>query len=121
VASPLSSRWIPCDRAPARAARSRLCPADPFFCRRRSFDALPDVVFFVNEVRAGVRVWCQRDTARRCGARSKAELLGKNRRGGFPTASGASYAAQDRQVLAGRAIRDRLELHLYPRPLARCA
>ncbi len=87
-------------------------PADPFFAEAL-FDALPDVVFFVKNPR-GQYVVLNETLARRCGARSKQEMLGKTAEDVFPAPLGASYAAQDRQVLAGRAIRDRLELHLYP-------
>ena len=87
-------------------------PDDPFFADAL-FDAFPDLVFFVTNPR-GPYVVVNETLARRCGARSNAELLGKTAEEVFAPPLGASYAAQDRQVLAGRAIRDRLELHLYP-------
>src|SRR5689334_3311657 len=97
--------------APARGALPAI-PADPFFAEAL-FDALPDVVFFVKDPRGRYAV-VNETLARRCGARAKAELLGKTAEEVFAPPLGASYAAQDAQVLAGRAIRDRLELHLYP-------
>lgn len=97
--------------APARGALPGI-PADPFFAEAL-FDALSDVVFFVKNPR-GQYVVVNETLARRCGARSKQELLGQTAEEVFPPPLGDSYAAQDRQVLAGRAIRDRLELHLYP-------
>lgn len=87
-------------------------PADPFFAEAL-FDALPDIVFFVKNPR-GQYVGVNETLVRRCGAGAKQDLLGKTAEEVFPPPLGASYEAQDRQVLAGRAIRDRLELHLYP-------
>ena len=87
-------------------------PADPFFAETL-FDTLSDIVFFVKNPQ-GQYVVVNETLARRCSTRSKAALLGRTAEEIFPPPLGASYAAQDREVLAGRAVRDRLELHLYP-------
>src|SRR5687768_6405030 len=86
---------------------------DPFFAEPL-FDQVADVVFFVKD-RAGRYVVVNQTLVARCGCRQKADLLGRAPGDLFPADLGASYAAQDRAVLAqGRVIADRLELHLYP-------
>ncbi len=99
---------------PAPGARGTLSVplADPFFAEAL-FDCIPDIVFFVKN-EGGAYVVVNDTLARRCGVQSKAELIGRTSRQVFPAPLGESYEAQDRQVLAGRTIRDRLELHLYP-------
>ncbi len=76
------------------------------------FDCLPDVVFFLKDT-AGRYTAVNQTLVRRCGLRAKGELLGRTAREVFPPPLGAAYAAQDRFVLSGREIRDRMELHLY--------
>lgn len=85
--------------------------ANPFFAEEL-FDTLPDVVFFVKD--AGGRYLVVNQTlARRCGFRHKSEMLGRSPLEVFPPELGASYAAQDRQVIErGQAIHNQLELHL---------
>lgn len=86
--------------------------AAPFFAEAL-FDPLPDVVFFVKDT-DGRYVVVNQTLVARCGFRHKSDLLGKSPREIFPLELGASYAEQDRQVLAtGQAIHNRLELHLY--------
>lgn len=87
--------------------------ADPFFAEAL-FDLLADVVFFVKDVRGGYVV-VNTTLMRRCGFQHKSWLIGRLPIDVFPAELGASYAAQDRQVIAtGEPIHDRLELHLYP-------
>jgi AraC-like DNA-binding protein len=77
------------------------------------FDNLPDVVFFVKD-REGRYQVVNRTLAERCGMRDKAALLGRTAAEVFP-GMGAGYLEQDKAVIAsGTAIRDQLELHLYP-------
>lgn len=76
------------------------------------FDSLPDVVYFVKDCR-GRYTAVNETLVRRCGLGSKADLLGRTVAEVFPQPLGAAYAAQDRLVLSGREIRDRMELHLY--------
>jgi AraC-like DNA-binding protein len=89
-----------------------LLAADPSFAERL-FDRMPDVVFFVKDVERRYVV-VNETLARRCGAASKAALVGRTSEEVFPAALGARYAEQDRRVLeSGAEIVDRLELHLY--------
>jgi len=76
------------------------------------FDCLPDVVFFVKDPQ-GRYTAANGTLVRRCGLQSKTDLLGRTAVEVFPAPLGAAYAAQDRLVLSGREIRDRMELHLY--------
>ncbi|KAB8139927.1 AraC family transcriptional regulator [Chloroflexia bacterium SDU3-3] len=78
------------------------------------FDRLADVVFFIKDTEGRYQV-VNTTLMRRCGCASKQELIGRDPLALFPAELGASYAAQDREVLAsGRPLADRLELHLYP-------
>ncbi len=77
------------------------------------FDCLPDVVFFVKNP-SGEYVLVNETLARRCGFKAKKELLGRTPQQVFPAPLGESFALQDRQVLQGQVLRDRLELHVYP-------
>lgn len=85
--------------------------ANPFFAEEL-FDTLPDVVFFVKD--AGGRYLVVNQTlAQRCGFRHKSEMLGRSPLEVFPPELGASYVAQDQQVVErGQAIHNQLELHL---------
>ncbi len=87
-------------------------PEDPFFAEAL-FDCTPDVAFFVKGLR-GEYLVVNQTLVKRCRVKSKADLIGRTTRELFPAPLGESYAAQDRQVLAGRALRNHLELHLYP-------
>jgi PAS domain S-box-containing protein len=80
----------------------------------RLFDGVQDIVFFVKD--AGGRYMAVNDTlASRCGLASRDEALGRTARELFPAPLGDAFALQDREILNGAsAIRDHLELHLYP-------
>jgi AraC-like DNA-binding protein len=101
------------DELPSRAAFDATRIADPFFAEGL-FDLLADVVFFVKDA-SGCYVVVNTTLMLRCGFQHKHRLIGRSPLEVFPPELGASYAAQDRHVLAtGEPIRDKLELHLYP-------
>lgn len=78
------------------------------------FDCLPDVVFFVKNA-TGAYVVVNQTLVERCGRRTKQELIGHTADEVFPPPLGHSYRLQDDEVLRhGHAIRDQLELHVYP-------
>ncbi len=78
------------------------------------FDRVPDVVFFVKDLRGRYRVVNQTLVAR-CGARSKNDLLGRTAQEVFPQPLGVRFLEQDLAVCrTGSAITLQLELHLYP-------
>ncbi|WP_051293487.1 AraC family transcriptional regulator [Pseudoduganella violaceinigra] len=78
------------------------------------FDALTEVAFFVKD-REGRYVAVNHTLARRCGMRSKSEILGKTVMDVHPRPLAAAYEAQDRQVIdLGATIEKHLELHMYP-------
>lgn len=80
----------------------------------RLFDGVPDIVFFIKD--AAGRYMAVNDTlATRCGLRGKDEAIGRTAEDLFPEPFGKAFGTQDRAILAGGpAIRDHLELHLYP-------
>lgn len=80
---------------------------------QRLFDALPDVVFFVKDG-AGRYTHANVTLLRRLGFKHRHEIIGRTTSALFPPNLGASYAIQDRRVLAGEAIEHQLELHLFP-------
>ena len=78
------------------------------------FDCLPDVVFFIKNIRCEY-VALNQTLVERCGRLSKSDLIGRTADEVFPSALGLSYRAQDEEVLrSGIAIRNQLELHFYP-------
>ena len=78
------------------------------------FDALNDVAFFIKD-RDGRYLSVNTTLVRRCGLRSKAELVGKTALEVHPAPLAHTYMAQDRQVIEhGAVITKHLELHLYP-------
>jgi len=78
------------------------------------FDALPDVVFFVKDAEGRYR-HANATLVRRLGLAHARALHGRTADDVFPPPLGVRYREQDRRVLAtGRAVRDQLELHLYP-------
>lgn len=78
------------------------------------FDELSDVAFFVKD-RAGRYLAANRTLVRRCGLRTKQEIVGKTVMEVHPRHLAQTYMAQDREVIeAGSTIKKHLELHLYP-------
>jgi len=77
------------------------------------FDALPDTVFFVKD-REGRYTHCNLTLVQRLGRRKRGDVIGRSPLEVFPPPLGNRYLLQDRQVLAGDPIADRLEVHLYP-------
>lgn len=78
------------------------------------FDLVPDTVFFLKDTQ-GRYIAANQTLVDRCGCHSKADLLGRTVADLFPSELAASYAEQDRLVLAtGEPIVNKLELHLYP-------
>ncbi|MES3020970.1 MAG: AraC family transcriptional regulator [Pseudomonadota bacterium] len=78
------------------------------------FDALSDVAFFIKD-RDGRYLNINHTMVRRCGLRSKADLLGKLALDVFPRPLAETYMAQDRRVIEGGVpVQNHLELHLYP-------
>ncbi|HEX7325696.1 MAG TPA: AraC family transcriptional regulator [Rhodanobacteraceae bacterium] len=81
----------------------------------RLFDALPDVVFFVKDA-TGRYTHVNRTLVRRLGCSTDAAVTGRLPQQLFPAPLGATYAAQDQQVLmTGKAIENLLEVHLFAR------
>lgn len=80
----------------------------------RLFDGVPDIVFFVKDA-CGKYISVNDTLAKRCGLSSKEDVLGRTAEELFPSPLGTAFAGQDRSLLAGGpAIRDHLEIHLYP-------
>ncbi|MQA37413.1 AraC family transcriptional regulator [Rugamonas aquatica] len=78
------------------------------------FDELSDVAFFVKD-RDGRYLAANRTLVRRCGLRTKQEIVGKTVLEVHPRHLAQTYMAQDREVIeAGHTINKHLELHLYP-------
>ena len=99
---------------------SALLSPPPSFCAvdlsamESLFDALADVAFFVKD-RDGRYLSVNTTLVRRCGLRSKQELIGKTALDVHPQALAHTYLAQDRRVIdSGAALSKHLELHLYP-------
>ena len=80
---------------------------------QRLFDVLPDVVFFVKDA-AGRYTHANVTLIRRLGFKHRDEIVGLTANALFPDNLGASYALQDRRVLAGETIEHQLEVHLFP-------
>ncbi|NRR32764.1 AraC family transcriptional regulator [Oxalobacteraceae bacterium] len=78
------------------------------------FDALNDVAFFVKD-RDGRYLAVNHTLVRRCGLRSKLDIVGKTVLEVHPRHLAQAYMAQDQQVIdGGGSIKKHLELHLYP-------
>ncbi len=78
------------------------------------FDALSDVAIFIKD-REGRYLGANQTLVRRCGLRSKQEILGKTAVDVHPRHLAQTYLAQDLDVITqGVAIKKHLELHLYP-------
>ena len=81
------------------------------------FDCVPNVVFFVKDIEGRYRL-VNTTLVTRCGAGTKAELLGRTAPEVFPSPLGDRYFEQDRQVVRyATPIHQKLELHLYPNRL----
>ncbi len=80
----------------------------------RLFDGVADIVFFIKD--AAGRYMAVNDTlAVRCGLEGREQAIGRTAEELFPPPFGNAFATQDRAILqGGAAIRDHLELHLYP-------
>lgn len=86
--------------------------AEPFV-GEELFDQLPDLVFFVKNLR-GEYVVVNQTLVDRCGHQEKSTILGRRADELFPPPLGESYRAQDECVLRnGKKITDQLELHFY--------
>lgn len=77
------------------------------------FDALGDTVFFVKD-QEGRYTHCNLTLVQRLGRKRRNEVIGRSPAEMFPAPLGQRYFLQDRQVLGGEPIADRLEVHLYP-------
>jgi AraC-like DNA-binding protein len=78
------------------------------------FDALTDVAFFIKDC-DGRYLVINHTMVRRCGLRSKQDIIGKTALDVHPSHMAQTYLAQDQQVVArGTSIKKHLELHLYP-------
>ncbi len=94
--------------------RSFLNSLDGILPVDRLFDGVSDIVFFVKDGEG--RYMAVNDTlAARCGLPDKDAAIGLTTEQLFPPPLGEAFARQDREILkSGSAIRDHLELHLYP-------
>lgn len=78
------------------------------------FDRVPDIVFFVKDLEGRYQV-VNTTLVERCGAGTKAEVIGRTASELFPPPLGKRYLEQDRLVVqSGVSINQKLELHLYP-------
>lgn len=78
------------------------------------FDALPDVAFFIKD-REGRYVSANTTLVRRCGLRTRRDLIGKTALDVHPQHLAQTYMQQDRKVIeSGVALSKHLELHMYP-------
>ena len=76
------------------------------------FDQMPDVAFFVKDA-SGRYLHVSQSWVERCGVANKQAIIGRTARDFFPTDLAASYEMQDRAVLAGARIINKLELHWH--------
>jgi len=74
---------------------------------------LPDVVFFVKDSE-GRYAQVNQTLVQRLGLKHRDDVVGRSPEDLFPDPLGASYRAQDRRVLAGQRLENRLEVHLFP-------
>jgi AraC-like DNA-binding protein len=87
--------------------------AEPF-TGEALFDQLADVVYFIKNA-AAQYVVVNQTFVRRCGFRSKSQLLGRTPSEVLPPPFGGRFESQDRAVLrSGRPLLGQLELHAYP-------
>lgn len=90
--------------------RVPLIPADEL---AQLLGKLPDVVFFVKD-REGRYAQVNQTLVQRLGLKHADDVVGRGPEDLFPDPLGASYRAQDRRVLAGHSLENRLEVHLFP-------
>lgn len=76
-------------------------------------DALPNVVFFIKDIEARY-IFVNHTLLTRLGFKHKHQLLGLTSEGVFFGLQGGEYTLQDKKVLEGKTITDKLELHTYP-------
>jgi len=77
------------------------------------FDTMPDVVFFVKDC-AGRYTHVNSTLVMRVGLKRREQVLGRDVTELYPSALAASFASQDRRVLAGNVIENHLEMHTLP-------
>lgn len=83
------------------------------FTAEALFDCLPDVVYFVKNVR-GQYIVVNQTLVNRCGADNKEQLIGRTPSEVFPKSLGAGYLEQDLALIrSGEPLVGELELHLY--------
>jgi len=76
-------------------------------------DSLPDVVFFLKDMQ-GRYTHTNLTLVRRLGLARREDVVGHTPSELFPARLGEAYSAQDQRVLAGRAIVNQLEIHVFP-------
>jgi len=76
------------------------------------FDQMADVAFFVKDT-AGRYLHVNQSWVARCGVAHKQAILGRTVRDLFPADLAASYEKQDRDVLHGARLINKLELHWH--------
>lgn len=86
--------------------------AEPFTAEAL-FDQMPNTVFFIKNA-DGCYICVNNTLVKRCGKRSKSELLGCTPSEVFGEDLGRGYEVQDREVIqSGQQLLDKLELHVY--------
>lgn len=80
---------------------------------QKLMDVLLDTVFFIKDT-SGRYTHANQTLVRRLGLKQRDDVIGKTSAEVFPKRLGDSYLMQDRRVLAGHAIGNQLELHLFP-------
>lgn len=100
--------WSECLRTMTNAHDSSL----PASLLELVFDQMSDVAFFVKDA-CGRYLHVNQSWVVRCGVANKQAILGRTARDLFPNDLAASYDKQDREVLAGARIINKLELHWH--------
>ncbi|MCP5532707.1 MAG: AraC family transcriptional regulator [Akkermansiaceae bacterium] len=101
-------------KSPAEIRREFFESAGSILPVDRLFDGVPDIVFFIKDA-LGRYVAVNDTLVARCGRNGRDELIGRTVEQVFPPPLSGEFARQDVEILkTGTAIRDRLELHLYP-------
>ncbi len=97
--------------APLTIAIERSLPSSAI---EEVFDALADAAYFVKD-HTGRYVSVNQSLVERCGFKHKREMLGRTVGQVFPPELAATYERQDREVLQGHRLHNKLELH-WQRP-----